>query len=96
MYIYVYMSMYIYMYVYIYIYIYIRYPAQTITDIDYADDIVLLTNTLAQAEFGLHSVEKAAGGIRPHVDAEETKYICFNQNQRGNISGTRANKNYFK
>ena len=27
-----------------------RYPAQTITDADYADDIALLANTPAQAE----------------------------------------------
>ena len=34
-----------------------RYPAQTITDADYADDIVLLANTPAQAETLLHSLE---------------------------------------
>ena len=27
-----------------------RYPAQTITDVDYADDIALLANARAQAE----------------------------------------------
>ena len=40
-----------------------RYPAQTITDADYADDIALLANTPAQAESLLHSLERAAGGI---------------------------------
>ena len=34
-----------------------RYPAQTITNMDYADDIVLLANTPAQAESLLHSLE---------------------------------------
>ena len=34
-----------------------RYPAQIIMDADYADDIVLLANTLAQAETLLHSLE---------------------------------------
>ena len=38
-----------------------RYPAQTITDADYADDIALLANTPVQAESLLHSLEKAAG-----------------------------------
>ena len=33
-----------------------RYPAQTITDADYADDIALLANTLTQAETLLHSL----------------------------------------
>ena len=60
-----------------------RYPAQTITDADYADDIVLLANTLAQAETLLHSLEQAAGGIGLHVNADKTEYMCFNQ--RGDI-----------
>ena len=33
-----------------------RYPAKTITDVDYADDIVLLSNLPAQAEYLLHSL----------------------------------------
>ena len=37
-----------------------RYPAQTITDADYADDIALLANTLAQAEILLQGLERAA------------------------------------
>ena len=35
-----------------------RYPAQTIMDTDYADDIVILANTPAQAETLLHSLSK--------------------------------------
>ena len=34
-----------------------RYPAQTIMDKDYADDIGLLANTLAQAKSLLHRLE---------------------------------------
>ena len=34
-----------------------RYHAQTITDVDYTDDIALLANTLALAEALLHSLE---------------------------------------
>ena len=34
-----------------------RYPAKTITDADYADDIAILTNTPNQAETLLHSLE---------------------------------------
>ena len=61
-----------------------RYPAQTITDADYADDITLLANTPAQAESLLHSLERAAAGIGPHVNADKTEYMCFNP--RGDIS----------
>ena len=61
-----------------------RYPAQTITDANYADDIALLANTLTQAETQLHSLERAAVGIGLHVNADKTEYMCFNQ--RGDIS----------
>ena len=40
-----------------------RYPTQTITDTDYADDIALLSNTPAQAETLLHDLEQAATSI---------------------------------
>ena len=61
-----------------------KYPAQTITDADYADDIALLANAPAQAETLLHSLEQAAAGIGLHVNAHKTEYMCFNQT--GNIS----------
>ena len=37
-----------------------RYPAKTITDADYADDVAILANTPNQAEALLHSLERAA------------------------------------
>ena len=46
-----------------------RYLAKTITDADYADDLVLLANTPNQAETLLHSLERAAAGIGLHVNA---------------------------
>ena len=61
-----------------------NYPAKTITDTDYADDIALLANTLTQAETLLLSLERAAAGIGFHVNAHETEYMCFNQ--RSDIS----------
>ena len=64
------------------------YPAHTITDADYADDIALLANTPAQAETLLHSLERAAVGIGLYVNAEKTEYMCFNQ--RGHISSLNA------
>ena len=56
-----------------------RYPAQTITDVDYADDIVLLANAPAQAEILLHSLERAAASIGVYVNSHKTEYMCFNQ-----------------
>ena len=61
-----------------------RYPATTITDADYADDIAILANTPDQAETLLHSLERAAAGIGLHVNAHKTEYMCYNQT--GDIS----------
>ena len=61
-----------------------RYPAKTITDADYADDIALLANTHNQAETLLHSFERATAGIGLHVNAHKTEYMCYNQT--GDIS----------
>ena len=58
--------------------------AETITDADYADDIVLLANAPAQVETLLHSLERAAAGIGLHVYAHKNEYMCFNQT--GDIS----------
>ena len=52
-----------------------RYPAKTITDADYADDLALLANTPNQAETLLHSLERAAAGIGLHVNAHKTGNI---------------------
>ena len=46
------------------------YPAQTITDTDYVDDIALLANTPTQAEFLLHSLALASMSI-------QTKWSTF-------------------
>ena len=61
-----------------------RYPAKTITDTDYADDIAILANTPNPAETLLHSLERVAAGIGLYVNAHKTKYMCFNQT--GDIS----------
>ena len=55
------------------------YPAKTITDAYYDDDIAILANTPNQAETLLHSLERAAAGIGLHVNAHKTEYMCYNQ-----------------
>ena len=69
-----------------------RYPAKTITDADYADDIAIQANTPDQAETLLHSLERAAASIGLYVNAHKTEYMCYNQT--GDIStleGTHLN-----
>ena len=61
-----------------------RFPAQIITDADYADDIALLANTPVQAETLLHSLERAAAEKGLYVNAHKTEYMSFDQ--RGDIS----------
>ena len=53
-------------------------------DADKGDDIAFLANTPAQAETQLHILERVAGDIGLHVNADKTKYMCFNQS--GDIS----------
>ena len=65
-----------------------RYPAQTITDTNFADDIALLSNTPNQAESLLHSLGQATGGIDLHVNADKTEYMWFNQ--EGDISSLKV------
>ena len=60
-----------------------RYPAKTITDADYADDIAILANTPNQAETLLHSLERAAAGIGLKMHTKR-KYMCYNHT--GDIS----------
>ena len=55
------------------------YPAKTITDADYADDIAILANTPYQAETLLHSLDRAPAGIRLHINTHKREYMCFNQ-----------------
>ena len=61
-----------------------KYPAKTIINANYADDIAILANTPNQAEKLLHSLERAAAGISLHVNAHKTENMCFNQT--GDIS----------
>ena len=61
-----------------------RYPATTITDADYADDIAILANTPDQAETLLHSLERATASIGLYINAHKTEYMCYNQT--GDIS----------
>ena len=56
-----------------------RFPAKTITDADYADDIAILANAPAQAETLLHSLEQGAASIGLHVNTHKTEYMCLNQ-----------------
>ena len=56
-----------------------RYPAETITDADYADDIALMTDTISDATYLLHHIEKTAKEIGLYINANKTEFISYNQ-----------------
>ena len=51
------------------------YPAETLRDADYAEDIALLPNTPTQAESLQPNLQQVAGGIGLHVNAYKTDYV---------------------
>ena len=55
-----------------------RYPAVKITDVDYADDLALLTNNIQDATTLLHKIEEAASEIGLYINAKKTEYIVIN------------------
>ena len=57
-----------------------RYPAFTITDVDYADDIAITTNNVKEANILLNSLEKTAKEIGLHINVAKTEYMAYNQN----------------
>ena len=52
-----------------------RHPAVKVTDVDFADDLAMRTDTVAEAQDLLHSVELAANSIEQHLIESQTKYI---------------------
>ena len=50
-----------------------------ITDIDYADDLALTSDTIEEANQLLHYLEVAAKEIGLHINAKKTEFISFNQ-----------------
>ena len=57
-----------------------RHPALCVTDIDLADAIAVLSDSVDKAEKVLHNVEMAAKLIGLHINEKKTQYMTFNQN----------------
>ncbi len=55
-----------------------RYPAVKISDADFADDLALITDTIAEAQKFLLSLEEAANAIGLHLNEDKTKYLTVN------------------
>ena len=57
-----------------------RVPGLTVTDLDYADDLALLSDTIQKAQSLLHDLETAASLVGLHVNASKTEYMLVNIN----------------
>ena len=55
------------------------YSTETMTDTDYADDLVLLANTPDQAKSTLHSLKQVAGDIGLYMNINKTEFMYFKQ-----------------
>ena len=55
-----------------------RVGPKTLTDVDFADDIALLSNGIREATELLHRVEVAAAGTGLHINSGKTKMMSFN------------------
>ena len=52
-----------------------RHPASHLSDLDYADDIVLFADMIQEAELLLHKVESASKSTGLFLNPSKTKYI---------------------
>ena len=66
-----------------------------ITDLDFADDIALMTEELEQAQDFLHRVQENALKIGLHLNSDKTEFMSFNQVQ-GIVLKTVNNENIKK
>ena len=52
-----------------------RYPAEYLTDTDFADDIALISGSLANAQALLHSLEQASNCVGLYLNESKTEYV---------------------
>ena len=54
-------------------------PAVKVTDPDFADDLALITDSVAEAQDFLRSLELAANSVGLHLNEGKTKYMGINK-----------------
>ena len=63
-----------------------RHPAKMLTDLDFADDIALVSETTDQAQKMLQNVEKATSKVGLYLNAAKTEVMLFNQTTDSNLT----------
>ena len=56
-----------------------QYPTETFIDADYADCLLLLTNTPEQVKCLLHRLKQAVEGFGLYMSSDKTEFMCFKQ-----------------
>ena len=62
-----------------------RYHGVHITNINYADDIAVITNSLIDANKLLNKFEDTAEDIGLHIYSDKTEYMCLNHENQINM-----------
>ena len=68
-----------------------RHPAITITDLDYADDLAIISDCVADAQKILTEIEHAAAQVGLYINTKKTNCMSFNQ---GIYSGQHQGKRW--
>ena len=55
-----------------------RHPAEKLADVEFADDVALITDTIKEAQAFLLSLEDAARSVGLHMNEGKTKYLFVN------------------
>ena len=63
-----------------------RHPAKIISDLDYADDIATISNTVQEAQKLIYQLETAAAEVGLHINAKKTQCINYNQTGGGTLN----------
>ena len=58
-----------------------RHNPDIITDLDFADEIALVTEEMEQAKDFLHCVQQNAAKVGLHLNVDKTEFTSFNQEQ---------------
>ena len=69
-----------------------RIGKQTITDLGFADDLALLSDTMEQAQEILLALETHAAKVGLHINSKKTQYMSFNQTSSEPLCTTAGNK----
>ena len=68
-----------------------RHPAKTIIDLDYADDLATLCDTIQDAQKSMYQLETVAAEVGLHINAKKTQCMNFNQLAGGILTTLNGN-----